>query len=212
MSGTHGDNMDILRKVVLILISIFVVGCSTTGGTIGGLFPAPKLLDGKIEKDIYFSKDNEFKIAIPHKEGTYEFTYLQIKEQYSNLGAYISFGPAAIDPSIYRLEIGRKLSPESHEIEFESAANAVIANYSEQLRRAYKSEPKLIKKDKAMINGNQSYVIKLTQDVQNNKVEHEVIVINYPNMAAIFWVQKYLGRADKAHINALEFAQSFTVL
>jgi len=204
--------MLILKKILIVLISIIVVGCSSTGGTIGGLFPAPKILDGKIENDTYLSKNNDFSVSVPHKDGTYEFTYLQIKEQYNELGAYISFGPAAMDQSIYRLEIGKKLSPESKQVDFNSAVDAVIANYSKQLEFGYKSKPTLIKREKTMINGFESYVVHLTQKVSNQDLEHEVIVTNYPTMAAIFWVQKSSVSAQKASINALEFAQSFKVL
>jgi hypothetical protein len=204
--------MLIQKKIFIVLLSILVVGCSSTGGTIGGLFPAPKILDGKIENDVYFSKNNDFTVSIPHKDGTYEFTYLQIKEQYNELGTYISFGPAAFDQSIYRLEIGRKLSPESQEVDFTYAVDTVIANYSKQLESSYKSKSTFIKKNKAIINGFESFVVNLEQNVSNQILEHEVIVINYPTMAAIFWVQKLSGRAQKATINALEFAQSFKVL
>jgi hypothetical protein len=204
--------MQILIKISIIIMSVVIFGCSSTGGTIGGLFPAPKFLDGKIQNDIYISKNNDFTISIPHKDGTYEFTYLQIKEQYNELGAYISFGPAAMDQSIYRLEIGKKLSPESQQVEFSSAVDLVVSNYSKQLELGYKSKPRLIKKEKTMINGFESFVVHLTQNVSNQTLEHEVIVTNYPKMAAIFWVQKSSGRAQKASINALEFAQSFKLL
>lgn len=204
--------MLILRKLFVVIISVIVVGCSSTGGTIGGLFPAPKFLDGKIENDTYLSKNSDFSVSVPHKDGTYEFTYLQIKEQYSELGAYISFGPAAMDQSIYRLEIGKKLSPESKQVDFSSAVDAVIANYSKQLELGYKSKPTLIKREKTMINGFETYVVHLTQKLSNQDLEHEVIVTNYPTMAAIFWVQKSSISSQKASINALEFAQSFKVL
>lgn len=204
--------MQILRKITITIISILVIGCSSTGGTIGGLFPAPKFLDGKIENDVFISKNNDFSVSIPHKEGTYEFTYLQIKEQYNELGAYISFGPAAMDQSIYRLEVGKKLSESSKNVELSAMVDAVITNYSKQLEYGYKSKPTLIKKEKTMINGFESFVVHLTQNLSNEVLEHEVIVTNYPTMAAIFWVQTSSRNSPKASINALEFAKSFKVL
>ncbi len=204
--------MQILKNILIIIVSIFIVGCSSTGGIIGGLFPAPKFLAGKIENDVYFSKTKDFAVSIPHKEGTYEFTYLQIKEQYNDLGAYISFGPAAMDQSIYRLEVGRKLSAESQNVDFNSAVDAIITNYSKQLELGYKSKPTLIKKEQIMINGFESYLISLTQDIPHQKLEHEVIVTNYPTMAVIFWVQKPSTGSHKASINTFEFAKSFKVL
>ncbi len=196
--------------VVALVLSM--LGCTTTGGTIGGLFPAPKFTKGTIENDIYTSKDNSFSVAIPHKDGTYEYTYMQIKEQYNEYGAYISFGPAAIDQSIYRLEIGKKLSPESKKVVFENAVDAIVSNYSQQLETGYKSKPEMIKKQKTKINGVESYIIQLEQQVNQQKLVHEVIVTNYDTMAAIFWVQSTSGKEKRASINALQFAQSFKVL
>lgn len=190
----------------------FVTSCSSTGGTIGGLFPAPKFTKGEIENDIYMSKDGDFSIAVPHKDGTYEYTYMQIKEQYSELGAYISFGPAAFDQSIYRLEIGKKLSPESKKVVFDDAVNLIINNYSKQLEAGYKSKPTLVSKNKITINGVPSFSILLTQKLQNQSLKHEVLVSNYDSLAAIFWVQSSSTGSEDPSISALRFAESFKIV
>ncbi|GMM86979.1 hypothetical protein [Pseudoalteromonas sp. MTN2-4] len=204
--------MQILKIIILLSFLSFFSGCSSTGGTIGGLFPAPKLLDGKIENNTYFSKDGDFSVSIPHKEDTYEYTYLQVKEQYGKFGTYISFGPAAIDQSIYRLEIGKKLSPESKNVDFDTAVESIIANYSKQLELGYKSQPSIIKKEKASVNGFNSYIVELTQKLPNQTFTHEVVITDYPTMAAIFWVQKSSIGQNKASINTMQFAKSFKVL
>ncbi len=205
--------MKTIKLVIFLLLSISIIGCSTTGGTIGGLFPAPKFTKGKINNDIYTSKDKDFSVSIPHKKGTREFTYLQIKEQYRNTGAYINFGPAALDQSIYRLEIGKKLTPENkNNFVLSDAVDAVIESYSKQLEVTYKSKPELVKKEKILINGFESYAVNLTQNAPNQTLTHEIIVTDYPTMAVIFWVQESSANSFGASINALEFAQSFKVL
>lgn len=95
-------------SIYLIPFLFFIQGCESTGGIIGGLFPAPKFLKGDITNNIYTSKEKKFSIQVPHKEGSYEYTYLNIKEQYNEHGTYISFGPAAFDKSIYRRVRGRR--------------------------------------------------------------------------------------------------------
>ena len=201
-----------IRKLLAVIFSLtLIVSCSTTGGTIGGLFPAPKFTKGTIVNDRYTSKDGDFFVAIPHKDGTYEYTYMQIKEQYSELGAYISFGPAALDQSIYRLEIGKKLSPESQDLAFEDTVNLVIDNYSKQLEIGYKSKPTLISKNKLTINGIDSYSILLTQNAQGQSLKHEVIVSNYKSLAAIFWVQSNSQSAEDVPMTAFQFAKSFEI-
>jgi len=57
---------------------VVLAGCSTTGGTIGGLLPAPKFLKGEIVNNIYRSPDGSFSVGVPHKEGSYEFKYMQV--------------------------------------------------------------------------------------------------------------------------------------
>lgn len=201
-----------LKIVGAAVLLLSIIGCSTSGGTIGGLFPAPKFTKGEIENNVYISMGSDFSVSIPHKNGTYEYTYMEIKEQYNEYGAYISFGPAALDKSIYRLEIGKKLSPESKNVVFENAVDAIFTNYSQQLKAGYKSKPELIRKEKLEINGVESYIIQLEQQVNNQRLSHEVIISNYEGMAAIFWVQTEVARGTKASVNALQFAQSFKVL
>jgi len=210
--GIKGIAMNVTKIIIVFVFSLSVVGCSSTGGIIGGLFPAPKFIKGKIENDVYTSKNEDFSVAIPHKDGTYEYTYMQIKEQYNKLGAYISFGPAAMDQSIYRLEIGKKLSLESKDVVFKDAVDAIIANYTQQLEAGYNSKLELVKKEKTTINGVPSYNISLKQSVQNQVLNHEILVLNYNSLAAAFWVQTSSTGSKKASVNALQFAESFRVL
>jgi len=203
--------MRITKYVISILMVASLLGCSTTGGSIGGLFPAPKFLKGKIEGNMYVSKDNDFEIQIPHIDGSDEFLYMQVKEQYNNSGAYISFGPAALDKSIYRVEIGKKLSPESKDVNFAEATNALVANYIKQLEKGYNAAVSLSKKEKTTINGVPSYFILLEQSAQGETLDHIIYAANYETMAVVTWVQMPSNNYSEATISALEFARSFKV-
>lgn len=123
---------------VMLAVTAFVfMGCSTTGGTIGGLVPAPKFLKGEIKNNTYTAKDKSFSVTVPHKDGSYEYTYMQVKEQYFEYGAYVSFGPAAFDQSIYRLETARRMTPGSQTVSFNEAVPKLVENYKTQLQKGY---------------------------------------------------------------------------
>lgn len=93
-----------LSNLVFLICLFWLTACSSsTGGTIGGLFPAPKFTEGEIKNNHYVSLDGDFSIGLPHQESSYEYRYMEMKEQYGEESEYVSFGPAAMDGSIYRL-------------------------------------------------------------------------------------------------------------
>jgi len=205
-------------KLTLIFLTILIAGCSTTGGAIGGLFPAPKFMEGSIEKNTYLSKDKDFSISIPHEDGSYEYKYMKVKEQYRDLGAYISFGPAAFDQSIYRLEVGKKLTPESKNVVFEDVLEKIVVNYLHQLEAGYKSKPELEKREIIHVNGQKSYYFKFRQEVPSgilisNKsatLIHEGVATDYENLATFVWIQSMIGK--KSSLTAKVFAESFNII
>lgn len=106
----HEEFSLITRYLFLIFSITCLAGC--TGGTIGGLFPAPKLLQGSIDGDYYISRDGIFKVQLPHPPSmsgseSYEWSYTKVNEIYqlnesgdrAVLGAV--FGPAAFDLNLY---------------------------------------------------------------------------------------------------------------
>jgi len=204
--------MNIVKIFTINILFFNLVACSTTGGTIGGLLPAPKFTKGKIENSTYYSKGNEFSISIPHKKGSNEYTYMKIKEQYSDVGAYVSFGPAAVDQSIYRVEIGRKLSPQSKNISLESFTDSVVSGYIKQLESGYKTKISQVKREKLNINGSPSYYVELSQPNKSQPIKHQVYISDLPEVGVIFWVQSSSTGINLATINAIEFAESFKLI
>lgn len=208
-------------KLTLTFIIFFITGCSTTGGTIGGLIPAPKFMEGSIDKKTYYSKDKDFSISIPHGDGSYEFSHMNVKEQYGDFEAYISFGPAAFDQSIYRLNVGRKVTPESRNIVFEDVLEEMIDNYKHQIEKGYQSKPALEKRKAVLVNGKKSYYFSLRQEVPsgiliNNMpatLHHEGIATEYESLVAIVWVQKMTGvvTTKQSSLTAIAFAESFSI-
>lgn len=206
------------RAVLFVVAMSVVVGCSTTGGTIGGLFPAPMFLKGEIKDNTYTAQDNSFSVAVPHKYGSYEYTYMQVKEQYSEYGAYVSFGPAAFDQSIYRLETGKRVTPGSQNVKFDDVAPELVEGYKAQLENNYGSASQEVESRQETINGRKAYYWKLSQVVPAGKYfsnstaifTHDVYVIDVEKGAAIVWIQ-IPETTNNAAIEARAFAESFVM-
>ncbi|MHB8622745.1 MAG: hypothetical protein ACYC9J_09140 [Sulfuricaulis sp.] len=129
--------MNHVRFVLCLLVIAVLAGRDTTGGAIGNLIPAPKFLKGEIKDNIYIAQDKSFTVAVPYKAGSYEYKYMHVKEQYSEYGAYVSFGPAAFDQSIYRIETGKRVTPGSQSVKFDEVAPKIVENYKAQLQKGY---------------------------------------------------------------------------
>ncbi|MCU7846103.1 MAG: hypothetical protein KZQ93_19890 [Candidatus Thiodiazotropha sp. (ex Monitilora ramsayi)] len=213
--------MKTFKVTTLLLLSIVIAGCQSTGGIIGGLIPAPKFLDGEIENNIYTSKDKMFSVRIPHIQDSYEYKYMEVKEQYSDLGVYISFGPAAFDKSIYRIETGYRLTPESKQIDVESMLPQMVGSFVTQLENGYGTNLELQSKDKTIINGNNAWHWVWKQNIPAGKhisnrstvFKHEAYVVELNNIVSLLWVQtptEHNSSPDGKAITPLAFAQSLT--
>lgn len=206
-------------RFVLLVASVFaLVGCSTggtTGGSVGGLFPAPKFLKGEIKNDVYTAQDKSFSVLVPHKNGSYEYKYMQVKEQHSEYGAYVSFGPAAFDQSIYRVETAKRATSGSQSVKFDDAAAKIVEGYKAQLQNGYGTVPKETESRQETINGRKTYYRKLTQVVPAGKyasnqattLTHDVYVIDFEKGAAVVWVQNPEA-TKKADIEPRALAES----
>jgi hypothetical protein len=207
--------MNRVRVVLFVVATLVLVGCSTTGGTIGGLFPAPKFLKGEIKNNTYTAEDKSFSVAVPHKDGSYEYTYMQVKEKYSEYGAYVSFGPAAFDQSIYRIETAKRVTAGSESVKFDEVAPKVVEVYKTQLQKGYGTAPQEVTSRQEIINGRKAYYWKLTQVVPAGKYinnreaifTHDVYVIDFEKGAAIVWVQ-IPDTTKKPAIESRTFAES----
>ncbi|HKJ54158.1 MAG TPA: hypothetical protein VKB27_21870, partial [Gammaproteobacteria bacterium] len=55
-----------MKNISLIAILLSVILSACKGGTVGGLFPAPKILAGEVDGDFYISKYDAFRVQLPH--------------------------------------------------------------------------------------------------------------------------------------------------
>lgn len=199
--------MKTFNKIGMLFLAINLAGCG------------PMLLKGEINDNTYTAKNSLFSINIPHENNSYEFKYMKVKEQYDINQAYISFGPAAFNQSIYRVEFTLKPSNTTKTVNIDDAAPKVIEAYKKQLFEGYGSE--LIKKEteKLKINNYDAYYFSFTQNVPAGKYmsnsasifNHYAYVIDYDIGAAIIWVQVPEDSEGRKALPPLDFAKSLRI-
>lgn len=204
-----------MRRSLVVLLGLVLAGCENTGGTVLGLFPAPKLLSGSVDDDVYTAKDGCFTVAVPHTEESSEYTYMTVKEQQGGPGEwYVSFGPAAMDQSIYRIEVARGQDQTVLAANFERAFDAWIEHTRSQVEAAYGGSLALESKSDDPVAGHPARTRKYTQQTepgkyysnQSEQLNHEVIALNLGTGAAFVWVQQDGG--VRAGLSAQQFAAS----
>jgi hypothetical protein len=204
------------------LFVIVVAGCASTGGTLGGLVPLPKTLQGSIVNNVYVAKDGMFRVMSPHEKGSNEYTYMAIKEKYSPMGDYVSFGPAAFDQSIYRINFTGNADAQGVAMPFETAADKVISAFRSELQKGYGTELIEKKKSASKANGRNILLLTYAQSLPSHTtiqgqtsadtLTHEVVAIDNGNSIAVLWVQTPAscsaceGKA-KVFINSFEFTK-----
>lgn len=207
----------IIASLLTGLSLICLAGCSTTGGDIAGLVPAPKFLKGSIANNIYTSKDKRFAVSIPHDQKSYEYTYMQVKEVYGDREDYVSFGPAAFDQSIYRVDIMARPVQGAAPLKLDEVAPKLLASAEQQVQKGYDSKPALVESNKTQINGHDAYYWQFKQVVPAGKLNsgnpvtllHDLYVIDFGSVFATVWVQspENTPASDKG-ITPSQFAKS----
>ena len=91
-----------MRATMLVAIALLSnAACSWKGGNWFGLFPAPKFLDGTVVDNRYSPPDRSFTVAVPHPQGSYEYKYMEVREEQDARFTAVKFGPAAFDQGTY---------------------------------------------------------------------------------------------------------------
>lgn len=189
----------LIPLTLTVVLALFFSGCQTTGGTSNGQLPAPKILEGKIEDNVYYAPDGSFTVRVPHDQGTYEYKYMAVKEQKDDLGPYVSFGPAAYDQSIYRIKIWKHLVPESASIPFEKSGHKALDYFKPSQEEAYGTPVEELAHGETIVNGRQALTWEFSQQVPSRMtpqgetaemdLRHIAYAIDGPNAIAVIWVQ-----------------------
>jgi hypothetical protein len=205
-------------NAALAAVLVAVTGCSSTGGTLGGLLPMPKLLKGSIVDNVYMAKDGAFRVACPHDKGSYEYKYMAVKEVYTPNGDYVSFGPAAFDQSIYRVDVTGTVDEKGVAMSFETAALKVVTAIRGELEKGYGTDLVWKEKGAAMLNGRNALTWTYVQSVPSRitiqgptsaeTLTHQVVAIESGNVMVVLWVQT-LASCRNCEGKAARFFDSF---
>jgi hypothetical protein len=196
-----------------------VVSCSTTGGPIGNLIPAPKILKGEIKNDVYYAPNGVLSVAVPFAKGTYEYTYLQIKEQFNPTSGLIVFGPAAYDLGIYRVEVFVRRDGVDTLEAFNAAAPDIMRGAREMVHRDGRAPLEELRKDADPVNGQPTLHERVTQHapagVLSNRPElltYDLYVMQFGSKVAIAGVMRpEKSYADPPALSVAAFVQSLKV-
>jgi hypothetical protein len=137
---------------VILVIATGLVGCHSTGGTVGGLFPAPKLLKGNVTGDFYTSPDHAFQIQIPYppSRDDYQWKYAKVTEgSDGDYTTWVIFGPAATDLAEYHAVLIKTPVLES----LQNQADIVLASQSKIFTTRTGESPVQISYKAITING-----------------------------------------------------------
>jgi hypothetical protein len=203
--------MSFAPRAAALAAAAALTGCVTFGDA-----PPPKVLSGSVANDRYTAQDGSFSVAVPHPQDSYEYTYMQVKEMAQQGGQYVSFGPAAYDQTIWRLEVAPAPDQETLASVFDSAFEAEIANYRRQIEAAGKAPLQFESEGNDAVGGHPSRQRTFTQVVPAGVVisdapatlTHEVLAVDMQRALVFVWVQ----RPDDAHMqgsmSARDFAES----
>ncbi|VAW71619.1 hypothetical protein MNBD_GAMMA12-86 [hydrothermal vent metagenome] len=184
-------------KLFFLLLIPFIYGCSSTGGTLGGLFPMPKFMKGKVKNNIYHALDGSFEIKTPFKQGSKFYTYMKVKEKYSNIGTYVSFNTSIYPNEFYRVEIGKKLDKSKPSVPFKKLVKVLLQGYVKKL--SVYGKIKVQRRIQTRLDGKKAVLVVLVQAMAARRsyqgvspsysAYHMIYIVKSPNGGGLVWVQ-----------------------
>jgi hypothetical protein len=153
------------------------------------------MLKGTIENNTYRAPDGRFQIACPQPKDSYEYKYMAVKEVYGPKGDYVSFGPAAYDQSIYRVNITGRTDDGGTTVSFEQAADLGVQAFSATLEKTYGAPLVAQAHGKSVVNGLPALTWTFVQTLPGpaargpETLTHNVAALDAGGNFALLWVQ-----------------------
>lgn len=190
-------------------------GCSTTGGDILGLVPAPRFLSGSIDdNNVYIAKDKRFTVAVPFAEDTDDHVYMKVREEYGPHGDYVSFGPGAMDQRIYRIEFAVPTT-DLPLADLDTAAPQILSSTEQQAQQAYGGTLTAGPGQKTIVNGRNAYTWDLQQSLPSRHatLAHKLYLIDFGGPMVAVWVQTPNDNiSNRKALTPEQFAESLKVM
>lgn len=140
----------------------------------------------------------KFRIIVPQAKDAYEFRHLQTKEMSQLDGSYVSFGPAAIDGTIYRMLIAKRVDPN---LPLEIANKYSTLGLTQILGKGYEGQMNIINRKKISYRGYPGIYTVLTQQRYDRLLTHSLYYIFYQDKILTFLITNS-SSSGKHAINA----------
>jgi hypothetical protein len=190
---------------VILLLS----GCVSNG-----LLSTSSNIKGDISQGVYTGeigsqpKLGKFSIFIPQTQNSYEYLYMQAKQQIGNDYTYVSFGPGALDFTVFRVMVGDRQNTSLETYQKKSMPMVV-----DMAQHAYKQPMKEIAKKRIKINGKPAIFEVYTQHIPGRMnimlqnispmtYTHAIAFVDYGKFVVMFWIQA----ANVSGVNAIRKA------
>ncbi|MGE3174167.1 MAG: hypothetical protein AB7O97_16180 [Planctomycetota bacterium] len=174
----------------------------------------PRFLDGTIADGAYTAPDGDFTVMLPHPDA-YEARWMQAKEVPSDLGLYVSFGPAAFDQSIYRVVVYRERGEPGEQADLARIAHGLAADYSVQLQPMTGEPLVLAAEERAEVDGCPAWCLRYTQAApagtlqdEASTIEHVSYTVQRGDRVYSTWVQSCAGYGRQRGVDAVTFTAS----
>jgi hypothetical protein len=140
--------MSSFRACILVfVVTALGAGCSSTGGPIGGLIPAPKFTKGTLAAGRYTAKDKSFSVAVPFPPGSAGHAAMEIVEKSEDGGNLVAFSSPVHPGEVYRVTTFAEVKPTNR------LAETSVASYRKQMEAAVATPLRAEKASQELIDG-----------------------------------------------------------
>jgi hypothetical protein len=222
--------VQLLTKSFGVVLVLGLLGGSSTGGEFGGLFPLPKITQGKLVDGQYIAKDNSFSVKSPFDKESNEYTYMKIEEHYSDTENHIVFSSSAASAEVYRVDIYKNIKNQRPAIDATELGKQLLSKYTEIFQNAYKTNLTEQRSETIAVGPLQSVCHSFVQQIPERSdglrkamaftALHSSYFLEDGNNAAFIWINRMsvgsdspykalIARSAKAEERAKEFINSF---
>ena len=222
--------MQLLTNSFGAVLLLGLLGCSSTGGEFGGLFPLPKITQGTLVDGQYTAKDNSFSVKTPFDKESNEYTYMKIEEHYSDTENHIVFSSSAASAEVYRVDIYKNIKNQGPGMDTTELGKQLLSKYTETFQSAYKTNLAQQRSETITVGPSQAVSQSFVQQIPERSdglrkamaftVLHSSYFLEDGNNAAFIWINRMsvnsdspykalIARSVKAEERVRQFINSF---
>lgn len=207
------------RAILALLVAGVPPEALASGGTLFGLFPKLKRLQGKVKDNTYYAPNGVLQVRLPFATDSYEYKYMEVREQFTKQTGVVSFGPAAFDRGLYRVEVIERLDGDESKSAFEIGGPQLVDQALTFLEKNFRAPLTEAARDSSPIQGKPTFRATAKQTVppglmaSNEQMYlHHIFAIHFGKKVAVAVVARPTESfANPPALQAVEFASSIVV-